>query len=398
MIPQRDFNNNRLDNKKVSIIGLGCSSFSAFFDSKNGKSITVETLNRNDPIVQEWIQTVHYAVLDAGITLLDTAPWYGHGTSEVVVGWALESLLKSDQVDRSQLIINTKVGRYEAEPSQQFDFSREMTLKSARRSLERLGLDYINVLQLHDPEFSPSLEMLLEETIPAMIECREKGICKSLGMTGYPLQVQHQIIQATLDHFSGVVVWDQALTYAHFNLHDDSLYSGRLPSTESSFAKFCQDKNIALLAAAPLSLGLLTPNKPPGWHPAPNALKLACRRAVEACGDDVDIAKLAILVAIAHPSIPCTILGMKSIGQVKIAESLANRLHDVRTESRTHSECVQSLLSEKEREIYLQLVDHIDGPFAEVLADGTNQWDGVTEAWNFWRKIPNATFEKWQIT
>lgn len=77
-----------------------------------------------------------HAVLDRGIYLLDTAPWYGHGTSEKVVGYALDTLLLSGSDDdsnptrprtgslsRSNLIINTKVGRYEADPLKQFDFS-----------------------------------------------------------------------------------------------------------------------------------------------------------------------------------------------------------------------------------------------------------------------------------
>ena len=58
------------------------------------------------------------------MTLLDTAPWYGHGTSEVVVGWALQELLRDNQIQRNDLTINTKIGRYEADLTRQFDFSR----------------------------------------------------------------------------------------------------------------------------------------------------------------------------------------------------------------------------------------------------------------------------------
>jgi hypothetical protein len=88
-----------------------------------------------------------HAVLDRGISLLDTAPWYGHGTSEKVVGFALDTMLSEDSnrhserenaysdyyniphrrrtgfLPRSCLIINTKVGRYESDPMKQFDFS-----------------------------------------------------------------------------------------------------------------------------------------------------------------------------------------------------------------------------------------------------------------------------------
>lgn len=144
------------------------------------------TLQKSHPRVQEWIQTIRYAVLEAGINLLDTAPWYGHGTAEVVIGWALEELSNSNSgFLRENLTINTKVGRYEADPRQQFDFSATATLQSVKRSLERMQCcGYIDVLQLHDPEFAPSLDMLFQETIPAMLECQEKGWCRALGMTG----------------------------------------------------------------------------------------------------------------------------------------------------------------------------------------------------------------------
>jgi aryl-alcohol dehydrogenase-like predicted oxidoreductase len=146
----------------------------------------VASLEKSHCRVQEWIRAIEYAVLEAGITLLDTAPWYGHGTSEVVIGWAMEELSNKDKnFLRENLTINTKVGRYEADPSKQFDFSAAATLESVQRSLQRLQCcGYIDVLQLHDPEFSPSMELLFQETIPTMLKCQERGWCRALGMTG----------------------------------------------------------------------------------------------------------------------------------------------------------------------------------------------------------------------
>lgn len=208
-IPERPFgskfHNDRLS-ESVSIVGLGCSSFSTFFwngdENNDGRQTnenesklddwSVEGLNRYHPRVQTWIESIVYAIDVAGITLLDTAPWYGHGTSEIVLGWAFRTL--SDHKEswrRNRLTINTKVGRYEADPALQFDFSRQATLQSVKRSLQRLSWDevyssktYIDVLQLHDPEFSPTIQLLFEETIPAMLECQENGWCRALGMTG----------------------------------------------------------------------------------------------------------------------------------------------------------------------------------------------------------------------
>jgi aryl-alcohol dehydrogenase-like predicted oxidoreductase len=173
----------------VSMVGLGCSSFSSFFwtnDERGDATLDVDFLerNNNNTYVEEWIETIIYSIEQAGITLLDTAPWYGHGTSERVIGWAIKELSERKNFCRSNIMINTKVGRYEADPSIQFDFSRTTTIRSVERSIQRMNCGYINVLQLHDPEFSPSLDLLMVETIPAMLECQEKGYCKALGMTG----------------------------------------------------------------------------------------------------------------------------------------------------------------------------------------------------------------------
>lgn len=171
----------------VSMVGLGCSSFSNFFSTQGDSTEcwSVDRLDKAHPNVVAWIRVIDYAVNIAGITLLDTAPWYGHGTSEAVIGWALDELSNRSLFARERLIINTKVGRYEADPAKQFDFSAVATKQSVKRSLERMRCgNYIDVLQLHDPEFAPSLEILMHETIPAMLECRKKGWCRALGMTG----------------------------------------------------------------------------------------------------------------------------------------------------------------------------------------------------------------------
>jgi diketogulonate reductase-like aldo/keto reductase len=215
----------------VPIVGLGCSSFSTFFWTNQDETdenhpekhlFTADTLRKDHPIVQGWISTIHHAIIEHNINLLDTAPWYGHGTSEIVLGWALQELLtpesgseqskglsssssSSPKIQREQLCVNTKVGRYEADPKHQFDFSRGTTLLSVQRSLQRLGgisiIKYIDVLQLHDPEFAPSLEILIEETIPALMECRSSGWCKALGLTGCKYK------KKLVDHNEYILLW-----------------------------------------------------------------------------------------------------------------------------------------------------------------------------------------------
>ena len=126
---------------------------------------------------QESIDTVVYAIKH-GINLIDTAPWYGHGKAETVLGEALK------QIPREAYILNTKVGRYLPEPEEMFDFSSERVTKSVDESLARLGVDYIDVIQVHDPEFAPFTQIIVEETLPALVELQKQGKVKMIGMTG----------------------------------------------------------------------------------------------------------------------------------------------------------------------------------------------------------------------
>jgi aryl-alcohol dehydrogenase-like predicted oxidoreductase len=390
-MPKRALGGSKRLPDAVSIVGLGCSSFSTFFwspeelqQSLSGstKSRSVNDLDRNHPRVQEWIRTIHFA-LEQGITYLDTAPWYGHGTSEVVIGWALEAI---EHFDRSFIQINTKVGRYEADPSIMFDFSREKTQKSIELSLQRMKCDYIDVLQLHDPEFAPTLDQLLEETIPVMLECRNAGRCKALGLTGYPLHVQHLVLQRSMEQF-GENIWDQSLTYCHYNLHDQSLVNQPLSTTSYSFLEACQRQSMVVLAAAPLSMGLLTNQGPRDWHPASPELKEACRSAVHICQQEgIDISNLALLFALSNERIPCTVVGMKDEEEVKVVLAIAKRIgRAVADGARNQEDVWKAVLNDAERRALSRLLDSANGPFSNVFRRGLFEWDGVEEAWNFWQ-------------
>lgn len=393
-IPHRDMRSK----KPVSMIGLGCSSFSTFFladDDPDIAGLSDETLQRDHIKVREWIDTIHYAINEAGITLLDTAPWYGHGMSERVVGWALHDLALTEQ-QRRGLHIQTKVGRYAAEPKKQFDFSYDMTIRSIQRSLERLHCGYIDCIQIHDPEFAPSLAQIMA-TLEAFRFAQRQGWCRSIGLTGYPLTVQHQIMEASLKRF-GVNLFDQSLTYCHFNLHDTSLLSRHLPGIETSFFDYCREQKTAVLVAAPLSMGLLTRQGPPQWHPASPELKEACRAASDLCDSyGIDISKLALLFALSNPHLPCTILGMKNVEEVKLARSIAHRFDDLDWLLMfTQERVLDKVLDDNEKECLRAIRDPVNGPFAEVWKSGLYRWNGVEESRVFWSQVENASTKPWQ--
>jgi len=87
---------------------------------------------------------------------------------QVTIGYALENLLlahhgddgvgESRKVHRSNIVVNTKVGRYEADPRIQFDFTYDATINSVQRSLRRCSCHYFDVIQLHDPGMSVKSE------------------------------------------------------------------------------------------------------------------------------------------------------------------------------------------------------------------------------------------------
>lgn len=488
---------------QTPIIGLGCSSFSTFFikdtnvetgsnNNETGASACASTTNnlnsilasiktqedadaislqasqsKQHPLIKTWIETIHYAIKN-GITLLDTAPWYGYGTSEVVIGFAMEALFSSDSnsdsnksIQREDLIINTKVGRYDSEPKDQFDFTYDMTIKSVKRSIQRMKCTYIDVIQLHDPEFAfggSNMDILMNETIPALLHCKDIKLVKAIGLTGYPLEVQYcilnqiekEIARNTCSNSSNVnscssthqgigrkritgIVFDQCLTYCHFNIHSQALFAKNIGSMDKvtfekkkdgmstnsenkcnenemhmSFAQYCHSKSIPLMAAAPLSMGLLTHSQPPNWHPAPKSLLKACQNASIIANDyNVDLPTLSLLFALVHGGISCTLLGMANRKEVDVALSVVKRVgtfemkrNDVISSDDDNcfttlrndiQEVLGKILTNDEKKVLSILMDETDGPFANVWSNGEYEWDGLNEVEKFWSSVYQST-------
>jgi len=246
------------------------------------------------------LAVVHRAIR-SGINLIDTAPWYGHGKSETVLGKALKT------IPRKAYYLNTKVGRYDPEPDKMIDFRAERVTKSVSESLERLGIDYIDCIQIHDPEYAPSTDIIVQETLPALQRLKKAGKVRFIGMTGYPLALQREIISKS---FARGLRVDTSLTYCHYSMNDTTLVQG-----QDSFAAFCAEKNIGLINASPISMGLLSDRGPPSWHPAGAAIKAACAAASAYCrslSPPVNISKLAMHFTLSNPSIPTTLVSTAS--------------------------------------------------------------------------------------
>ena len=121
------------------------------------------------------IRTIH-AALEKGINLIDTAPVYGFGVSEEIVGKAI-----SEYKNREEIVIATKVGLEWKEGKIFRNSSKQRILKEIDESLKRLKTDYIDIYQVHWPD--PLIP--IEETAQAMYELYKEGKIKAIGVSNY---------------------------------------------------------------------------------------------------------------------------------------------------------------------------------------------------------------------
>jgi aryl-alcohol dehydrogenase-like predicted oxidoreductase len=120
-------------------------------------------------------------------------------------------------------------------------------------------------------------------------------------VTGYPLALLARAVERCR--------LDVVLTYCHFSPAHTRVLSDLLPVT--------QQHATAIVNGSALMMGLLSAKGPPRWHPAPEALKLACRQSVELClARGVDPAVLALQFVLREPRIPVTLVGMSSAAEV----------------------------------------------------------------------------------
>jgi L-galactose dehydrogenase len=229
------------------------------------------------------------AALDLGINFFDVSPYYGN--AEEVLGRALVG------IPRESYVLCTKLGRYG--PSN-FDFSPQKVKISVEESLRKLQTDYLDILLCHDIEFVP-LGPVIDETLPSLRIEQAEGKTRFVGVSGLPLKIFTEVLEKT--------DLDVVLSYCHASLNDDSL---------TSLLPFLESKNVGVIGASPLSMGLLTDDGPPEWHPAPPALKEAAARAAAHCrARGKSLAALALSVSLRIPGISTMLVGMPTEDQVR---------------------------------------------------------------------------------
>jgi aryl-alcohol dehydrogenase-like predicted oxidoreductase len=247
----------------------------------------------------EGIRAVH-AALDCGINYFDVAPAYGGTRAETVLGKALKG------IPRDKFFLSTKIGKYtnpEKYGDDTLDYSRSRTLASLKESSRRLGVDYFDIVHIHDIEYQgrQHAEWALTEGLETLQELKRLGHIGNVSFGIYPMDLWARI-------FRDCDI-DAALTHNHYCLNDTRLLE-LLP--------IAKKKNIGIINGSPFASGLLTERGAADWHPACKNSRAVFKRAAEFCHQQgTSISKLALQFASQHPAIPTTLFSTASVESLK---------------------------------------------------------------------------------
>ena len=275
---------------QLPILSFGASSLGAEFRSVK---------------LDEALESVRVA-LDCGLNFIDTSPFYGRGMSEVLLGIALQG------VPRDRYTLCTKLGRYDL---QHFDFSAKRVSESVDVSLHRLRTDHLDIVLCHDIEFVP-MQLIVDETIPALRKIQQAGKVRFIGFSGYPMKVFRFVCDQ--------IAVDCALSYNQYTLQNTRFAEETVP--------YLKSKGVGVMNAGPFSARLLTNAELPKWLKEPEAVKAAARMAAKLCADrGSDIAKLALQFSCANPDITTTVAGSANPANIRqwakwLAEPLDQQL------------------------------------------------------------------------
>lgn len=295
--------------------------------------------NLYDVISDEQSTEVVHNALASGLNYFDTAPLYGQGLSEKRLGNALRT------VPRDSFYLSTKVGwrldplsqgedtwdlfpdspRYKTE----MDYSAQAIRDSIENSLERLQLDHIDILLMHDPDEGASVltgeafdeahshfDEAMENAYPILSDMRAQGLVKAIGL--------------------GMNQWQMLAKFAEAGQFDCFLLAGRYTLLEQEplqeFLPMCQEKGISIIIGGPYNSGILATGAVPGAHyqydepPTPIMQKAKGMEAM-AIRHGITLQAAALQFPLGHSAVAAVIPGMKSIEEVQ--QNLANMAMDI---------------------------------------------------------------------
>ncbi|MFH8983113.1 aldo/keto reductase [Streptomyces varsoviensis] len=263
------------------------------------------------------------AAWEAGLRYFDTAPHYGLGLSERRLGAALRDR------PRAEYTVSTKVGRLlAADPGavgedtaggfavpathrRVWDFSADGVLRSVEASLDRLGLDRVDILYLHDPD--DHLPQALDQAYPAMERLRAEGVVGAIGAG-----MNHA---APLTRFLRDTDVDAVLLAGRYTLLDQSGLTELLPEAAA--------RGKSVVAGGVFNSGLLADPRPGArydYEAAPRPVldrALAARTVAERHG--IPLRAAALHFPFGHPAVASVLLGARSAGEVRDGAELLRR-------------------------------------------------------------------------
>ncbi|HEV2032802.1 MAG TPA: aldo/keto reductase [Candidatus Dormibacteraeota bacterium] len=248
----------------------------------------------------------------AGLRFFDTAPLYGHGLAELRLGRVLQNK------PRDEYTLASKVGRLlradaPPEPGQvyrgvppvnpTFDFSYDGVMRSVEESLERLGLQRIDVLHIHDPD--DHYEEALNGAYRALDRLRFDGVIRAVGAGMNQAEM--------LTRFAREANFDCFLLAGRYTLLDQVALKELLP--------VCLERGIAIIAGGVYNSGILADPKP-GAHydyrtaPAP-LLERAQRMRAVCARHAIPLKAAAVQFPLGHPAVNTVVVGCRSTSQLE---------------------------------------------------------------------------------
>lgn len=281
---------------EISRLSLGTAAFGGLYKSVSDKAC---------------IDTVHTA-LRAGINYIDTAPHYGKGTSERRIGAAISGM------DRSSIVISTKIGRLlvpstsdideffldaDNTVERKFDFSASGVRQSLEGSLEKLGIDSVDILYIHDPDDNPDEAIM--EAYPELERMRSEGIIRAIGIGMNQCETPTRVIKET--------DIDMVLIAGRYSLLDQRAADELLP--------IALERNVDIIAAGVFNSGILA-NPVKGatydYLPASDELLARAERIREVLdGHGVSLTSAAMQFPLQHPAVKSVLVGCRSVEEVE---------------------------------------------------------------------------------
>ncbi len=269
------------------------------------------------PVAEDEAHALILSAWDAGLRYFDTAPYYGFGLSERRFGDAFRSL------PWREAVVSTKVGRLirpdpgpnpdrekfiDAAPFRSdYDYSYDGVMRSHEDSLQRLGIDRVDILYLHDigamthgAEAHPALfREAMEGGYRALDELRRNGDVRAIGLGVN----EWQVCEEAMNHGS----WDVFLLAGRYTLLEQTALDTFLPR--------CQREDVSIVIGGPFNSGILATGPKAGatydYEPAPPEILDRTRQIESVCNaHDVPLAAAALQFPLTHPSVAAVIPGV----------------------------------------------------------------------------------------